>query len=402
MEICKRNGGNIMPELSLKNFEEMCLYSNATLEKVMRSLINESSNAVLCATFDDAVLLLDHKDGQFYLADYEFNQKKASFKFENFEPITLTKNTSNFKDAVKNFFESEDTSSLELIESYKDNVIGQESFISDLVTDAMTTKDYSNTVDYSEVAKVNEETEISKEHFFEAYKERLSTHPLNEIKYFNWKDPVCVSLVETETSRDVSDKMANLSKNLWKKDEFKSQFNEAAQTFVEDVEAGAEKFVEILESNPGIYYLDKTDRKTLFGKIIISNPELRESRIDILKGIDLLFEKFDLADLKDTLVEEGKLRPAQLTKGQEGDAAVDTEGEEEEAGEEPAPEVASDEIGKLVKELEKVKGKIADSKVENADKLAEKIDDIISKLGDSAETGGEPKAVKEAVELLSL
>jgi hypothetical protein len=388
-------------ELSLKNMEEMVLYSNATLEKVMKSLVNESSNAVLCATFDDAVLLLDHKEGQFYLADYEFDQKKATFKFENFEPISLTKTTSDFKDAVRNFFENEDVASEEVLEAYRNTLVGQESFISELVTESMTSKDFSNVIDFSEVK--NEDEDIVREKFFESYKERLSTHPLSSIKYFNWKNPVSVSLVETERPRDLESKMASLANDLWKKEEFKKDFNEAATTFVEDVEEGAEKFKVLMEANPGIFYLNDTERKTLFGKTIIASAKLRENRTDILKGLDLLFEKFDIADLRESLEEEGKLLPAQLTKGQEGDAAKDLEGEEGEPEEnDTAPEVTKDEVGKLVTALEKLKAKAEKMEDDKAAKVAEKIDAIISDLEGSAETGGDAKAVKEAVEILSL
>lgn len=387
-------------ELSLKNFEEMNLYSQRTLGKVISSLVNESSNAVLVNMFDDAVLLLDHKEGQFYLADYEFDQKKATFKFENFEPFILTKNNTDFKAAVRDFFESEETSVEEILDSYRNNVVGQESFISELVTEAMTSKDFSNVVDYTIVK--NEDEEIKNEKFFESFKERLLTNPLNSIKSFNWKDPVYVSLVETETPRDVSEKMIALANDLWKKEDFKERFNEAASLFVEDVEAGSEKFKELVEDNPGIFYLNPTDRKTLFGKTIISNINLRENRVDLLKGIDLLFEKFDLADLKEDMINEGELRPAQLTKGQEGDAAVDTEEADEVPDEKPAPEVSKDEIGKLVTALNKLKDKAEKMDDEKASKVAEKIDAIISDLEGSAETGGDAKAVKEAVEILSL
>lgn len=361
-------------ELSLRKMEEMLLYSNKTIEKVMTSLVNESSNAVLCATYEDCVLLLDHKEGQFYLADYTFDNTTAQFVIENFDPINLTKNNVNFKAVARKFFESDDVGVLELAEEYKENTVSQDNFISDLITESMIGKNFSEVLDYSEVASMNEDVAISGEKFFTSYKKRLSTHPVNAIKFFNWKDPIKVSLLETEKVKKVSKNATEKTNDLWKKAEFKEIFEKASLVFIEDVENGTEEFKKLFEEYPQILKLSAADRNTLFGKTAISMPSIRESRTDLVKGLGILFEQFDLKDMLNEAEEE--------------------EEDETEADTTPAPELNAEELKKIADELKKIAGKVTDEKVK------EKLESIISKLG--GEEGTPVDVVKEAVELLSI
>jgi len=360
-------------EMTLRKFEELCLYSNKTIEKIATSLVNESSNAVLVNIFDDAVLLLDHKEGQFYLADYTFDHNKATFAFENFQQIDLTKDAIDFKSDARNFFESEDASVLELTESYKANVSGQDEFISNLITESMVNKDFGSVIDYSLVKGLNEGT-LSGEKYFKEYEERLATHPTTAIKAFNWKDPVRVSLVETETSKIVNKAASQSAGSLWKKDDFKDKFHKASTTFIESVEEGVTEFKELFEEYPQVFSLDNADRKTLFGKTILSNTNLRESRSDIVKGLDKVFETDAFAELKKSYVPEA-----------EEEAATDT-----------PPEVSSDDISKIAGEIRKLCSKIDDEKV------CEKLNSIADELDGGKDGSVSPEVVKEAVEILSL
>ena len=78
-------------EMSLKEFEDMNLYSNKSMERIISSIINETSNAALVNMFEDSVILLDHDNGTFYTADYKFEAETLTLKLENFEEIFLTK-----------------------------------------------------------------------------------------------------------------------------------------------------------------------------------------------------------------------------------------------------------------------------------------------------------------------
>ena len=62
-------------EMSLREFEDMNLYSNKSMERIISSIVNESSNAALVNMYEDSVILLDHEEGTFYTADYKFEPK---------------------------------------------------------------------------------------------------------------------------------------------------------------------------------------------------------------------------------------------------------------------------------------------------------------------------------------
>ena len=110
----------------------------------------------------------------------------------------LQREDDNFKNKVVNFFESEDASVNELTESYREDVLGQESFLNELINETLSTKDFDGIIDYSQLAEANDSVSIKNEDFFKAYAERLESHPLTEAKYINFETPVVVSLLESE------------------------------------------------------------------------------------------------------------------------------------------------------------------------------------------------------------
>ncbi len=380
-------------EMSLREFEDMNLYSNKSMEKIVSSIINESSNAALVNMFEDSVVLLDHDSGTFYTSDYQFDPKTLTLTLENFEEIFLTKEEDNFKSTVKNFFEDEDASIDELTESYKENVIEQEAFINELINETLSVKNFEDTIDYSVLAEANT-GELKNQEFFKSYVERLETHPLSEVKYINFSDKVVVSLLESENVKLINSSVVDKASTLWKRTEFKDAFVAAATIFVEDVEEGKEKFVDLFEEYPQVFFLDKADRKAMFGKAIISSTELRENLQDLLKGIDILFEDEDIEELKESYLSE--MEGEEGSPEEEKKETPEEEAAEKEEEEEPAKELAPEDIKKISGGLKKVAEKVED------EKLKEKLDELIAKLDGSMEEGTRPELIKEAIYLLNI
>jgi len=355
------------------------------MEKVIGKLINESSNAVLVNIFDDSLVLLDHDEGQFYTADYKFDESNLQLNLDNFEKVELVKEEEDFREDVSDFFDDEDSFAKNLIESYKENVIGQEKYVNELISESMSVKDFSEYADYGSLKEAKKEMvfESTNEDFFKIYKERLNTHPLNEIKYVDWENPITVSLVETEKKSLINNSVLEKAKDLWKKPSFKQTFLEAVEELVN--EESDESMIALFEQFPSLFYLEENDRDTLFGKAIISSP-LSEHRKAVSKTInELLAENEDIAELKNKYVVEEE-------EDDEGEEAPEGEVEVEEK----APELTVEQAKKMVADLSKVKEAIED------EVMKEKIDNIIISLKNTEEEGTKPKDVKEAVAILSL
>ena len=379
-------------EWTLREFENLNLYSNDSLQKIITSVVNSSSNAVLVNMFEDSLILLDHDEGQFYVADYNFDAKSLRLKIENFEPVELKQETDNFKEKVMDFFEDEDASVTELAENYKEEVIGQERYISNLINEAMGTKDFSDVIDWKKVKDAIDQDdveELRKNKFFESYEKRLETHPLTEVKLFDWENPINVSLVDTEPKKLVNKTAVEKANDLWKKAEFKEAFKESASVLLEDVEEGAEKFKALLEDYPQVFYLDSADRKTLFGKTILSLEDVKDEMSILIKGLDLLFEKFDLAEMRDEYLAEADDNDEEY----EDDGKEDKEKEDKE---DEAPEGGSGDYKKMAKMLKQV------AKDTEDEKAKEKLEKVIAYFDKMMEEGTRPDVVKEAVSILTL
>lgn len=368
-------------ELTLREFENLNLYSNKNMEKVISKLINESSNAALVNMFDDSLVLLDHDEGKFYTADYKFDDEKLRLHLENFEEVQLVKEEDDFREEVSSFFDDDEADASKLTESYKDNVLEQEKYINELISDAMSVKDFSDYADYKKIKEAKEDLKLESvnEDFYKKYQERLESHPLTEVKYIDWENPITVSLMETEKKTIINSSVAERAKDLWKKADFKKRFIEA-------VEEGEEAILELFEEFPSLFYLSEEDRNALFGKSLIASPSLREKRKEVIDEInDLLENNEDLVTLKEKYISE--------EDDEEGDGEDDEEGEEEE---ESPVELSAAQAKKMVADLEKVKDAVED------EELGSKIDAIIADLEDTEEEGTKPAAVKEAVAILSM
>lgn len=392
--------------LSLSRFEDMVLYSNKNIEKLAASVIAESSNAVLAAMYEDGAILLDHKEGQFYMCEYAFDIEKATISFSNFDPINLIRENTSFKDTVYNYFENEEAETSSLLEDFKMTVMEQDKFITELINEAMVSKDFGNEIDYTELAELNEHS-LDNEKFFVEYKNRLASHPLTEAKLFNWKDPVVVSLVESERVGIVNSSAKEKAQNLWKVEGFKERFIDASKAFVEDVEDGIAQYTALLEEYPQVFTLDGAERKTLFGKMLIADAELREMRNDILKGFDLMLEQEDSVKIiKEAYLSEGAFEDGESMDFTDDDGNTKPtrkekdemfkDGKRDEKEEEDKPlELSEEELDKIAKELEKL------SKEVKGEALKEKLEKLAEKLHKGKQEGTHVKTVKEAVELLS-
>lgn len=381
-------------EFTLKEFESLNYYSNDSMEKIVKSIVNETSNAVLVNMYEDSLILLDHEDGQFYTADYKFDPSKLTLKIENFEEVQLIREADEFRTRIDAYFEDDEMSPTELAEAYKEEVLSQEKYLNELINDAMITKDFSSIANYGEMKSIKEEVgldDLESESFFKEYKERLNTHPLTEAYYFDWENPVTVSLVETEKKKLVNATSVERANELWKKTEFKESFESAAKTLIEDVEEGTEAFKELFEDYPQVFFLDSADRKTMFGKTILGSADLNENMDLLIKGMDLLFEKFDLADMKEEYLNEAKKDEEEEDMGGEDEAPPE---DEEEPDEKPAKEVEPDDKKKLIGKLKKFAAKIED------EKLKTELEEIIS--GDKVDEGTRPETIKKIVRLLTL
>ena len=66
--------------MTIKEFEELNLFSNRNVEKITEAIVNESDNAALVSMFEDNVILLDHNSGDFYSASYKFDGEDLKLK----------------------------------------------------------------------------------------------------------------------------------------------------------------------------------------------------------------------------------------------------------------------------------------------------------------------------------
>jgi hypothetical protein len=374
-------------DLTLREFENLNLYSNKNMEKVISKLVNESSNAAFINMFDDSLVLLDHDEGQFYTADYKFDESTLQLHLNNFEKVELVKEENDFREDVENFFEDEDFNTSQLTESYKENVMDQEKYVNELIGEAMSVKDFSDFVDYKLIKEAKENVELKSlnEDFVKEYQERLITNPLNEIKYIDWTNPIVVSLMETENEIIINTSVVEKAKDLWKKGDFKTSFLEAAASLIEEDE---EAMSTLFEEYPSLFYLSDEDRETLFGKAIISS-DLREQRKDINSKINNILENNeDILSLKERMLRQDGTGP-------HGQGAGPGEGKADGSGLK-AKEITAEQAKNIAGDLKKIADSVEDEAVK------EKIEAIIGKLDKTEEEGTDVKAVKEAISILSL
>lgn len=357
--------------MDISKFNNALLYSNKNVEKLAKKLINESANAVLMEMFEDRCFLADHTTGNIYEAKYSFDGNV--FSFDNFEQITLESKDDNLKEAISNYF---DDGTISLAEAYEKHLAETNSdLFEDSLAEALASKNMDDVIDYTEIAGISEEvSDFRNSSVYRLYEDRINKVPISNVKLFDWKHPVKISIIDEDKNKVLNRSVAAKAKKLKSNSEFKKSFMEAARDAIE----GSNGLMEdLLEKNQALTALTKADLKEIVGFSVIGDKSLMEKRNDISDIIENIIENSTvLSEAKATLTEEDA--PSKDDK-------------------DSAPEATEQDCEAIKKALETAKSKAKD------EKLINKIDDLISSI-DSAANVGETDvgAVKEAISILSL
>lgn len=357
-------------EFTKSKLSNYILFSNKNVEKLCKSLINESANAVLLETYSDKVLMADTQTGTLYLANYNFDGKVLTL--ESFEPIEIVNEDNSFVNAAREYFSADNYDTATLAEAFEEESDEQNTELSESLVQALAGKN-NEVINYVELDGINEEVrEVAEMPFFKNYEALIAESPSSSIKYFNWVDPVKVSIVNEDENRTIVSNASATAEKLIKNTEFKKSFLEA----VEDMMNGDSMMMEdLLEENPSILVLEETKLKEFVGLTVIGNKELQDSRKEIVSKInEIVAESEELSDTKELFLES--------EDGEEGseDASLATDEKDIEA---------------LKSALDKALDKISD------EKLVSKINALKDALDSSKETGTtDVGTVKECVELL--
>jgi len=357
--------------MDIKELNNTILLSNKNVEKLAKKLINESSNAVLMEMFEDKCILADHSTGQIFEADYSFDGN--TFVFENFDEITVEKKDNSLREAISDYFDDKNISLTEAYESC--SRVNSEAFENSLL-EALSSKNSEKIIDYTSLEGINEELEdLKKNTVFEAYKERLNTNPTTSIKYFNWKQPVKVSLIDEDTDVILNKSIFNKARKLKSDIDFKKQLAEAAENSINGDNSLLE---ELIYDNDSLIALSEAELRELVGISVIGNKQIMDQRKIIVETIENIISE----DL--TLSQRRAIVEAEKT-------------EEPEDKKNDLPEASEQDVEAIKKALEKAKEKATD------DKLITKIDELISSLDESIEDGSTNVGViKQSVELLCM
>ena len=377
-----------MKKIFINDFEDLNLHSNKNMEKVVAGIVNESSNAALVNMFDDSLILLDHEEDKFYFAKYNFDPNSLVLTIEDYDPIELFKEDDDLNSKALNYFEEESEVTIsELFESFKDAYLSQDRFIHDITQETLINKDVSDIIDYSEMSTIDESVKLSiqREPFYKEYKQRLETHPIQEVKMFDWKTSVKVSLVETEDVGRITTSVVKNAENLWKEELFRDKFVEHCTTMIEDVDGAISDFIDLFQKYPQIYLMESDERQAVFGKAMVYTEEIRKDSEELLKGFSKAFNEGPLAEAKEEYILEAGDNMDNMTAGGEGGEMKDK-----------PTDVSKKSQSKAAKSLKSIAVEIEDPK------LKKKLESIISSLEESAGEGTDPRLMKEIVSILEV
>jgi hypothetical protein len=393
-----------MAKMTYGQLHGVIMNDNTNIESMIRGFINESANASVVAVYDDSLVLLDTLKEEFYTCNYHYNPDTLSIVLEGFEPIELEEDNSiDFKLAVKDYLISESDDSRDLLNSYMKTLNKSKSAIESLVAESIADKDYSNVADFEELSFINEEFEDLREsEFFQAYQERLLTHPLNNVLVLDWETPVAFTLLETtEPKSYINSKSKEKAKKLCASKKFKKQVCNACAQFVEDVEEGGDMLVEMFSENPSLFSLNSTELKEAVAKSIMLDPTLNEDYKKISEAVvhyvnndesfQYLREAIDIDDEGDDKEEKA----AEAEKPAEDAGEEKKNDEEKKKDDDKAVELTAEDKEKLISALKTVSEKVTDEKIKKM------VDDLLDEL-DTEDDGTKVESVKEAVRLLSL
>lgn len=356
-------------EITSSKLSNYVLYSNKNLEKLCRSLINESANAVLLETYNDKLLMADHNSGAIYLADYNFDGKTLTV--ENYEPVEIVNDKSELKKAINEYFQDDNCDVAAIAEAYENDSEANNTELNESIVAALASK-RNDVVNYSELYGINEEVgEVAEMPFFKNYKEYLTESPTSSIKFFDWETPVKVSIIDEDENRTIVANAKAKAENLAKNKEFKNTFLEAAK---ELLGGDSSLMKEALEENPTILALENF--KEFVGLTLVADKNLFEGKKTILGEIEnIISESEYLSESKALFEEEDE------EDGDEAEASLET---------------SDKDIDALKDALDKALDKITD------EKLVSKINALKDALDTSKDSGTtNVGTVKECVELLS-
>src|SRR5574344_1172482 len=357
---------------TIKNFSNYLLYSNKNVSKVVAVIVNESSNGLYIADYDDKVILADTNTGTVYTADYTFDGKKAVF--ENYEQVEFEEDENSLIEAVRDYFEDDGTADT-LIEGYERAAEEGDNELRNAITEALASK-RTDKVNYSELVGINEELDVASMPFFEAYKERLAEKPLDEAFFFDFNKPVAVSIIDEDEDVVINRGAKIKAVDLRKDPDFKEAFLEAADDYLN---GDSSSLATLIEDNVSILSLSDAELKELVGLTVVGSKELMENRKEIISGINEIISE-----------NEELLEKAQLLKEEE-DASDD------DAEKSDAPETTDKDLEALSKALDEALSKISN------EGLAKKIQDLKDAIDEDKKNGTvDVKTVKECVELLSM
>lgn len=362
--------------MTISDLSNTITYSNKNVEKLAKKIINESSNAVLMEMFEDKVLLADHTNGNIYTADYKFDGTK--FIFENFDNVELEEDTSSLREAIENYFEEEtvDTSMLE--DAIEEEFEKGDNELAASIVEALASKNIEDNIDYSELSGINEEMDELKEtELFKVYSERLEENPLDHATYFDFVNPVSISLINEDEDRIIYSNINEKINKFTKDSEAKKALLEAIKEYNETEDSTVlESFV---ENNEIVMGLTESQLKEFVGMSIVTESELVSKRKEFTEVIlNVISENEYLLNKKNIILE-----------------AADEEKDENKEDDKVA--VSDSDVEKLKKALEAAAEKVED------EKLLDKINSFLSAIEESAnDNETNVGAIKESIALLSL
>jgi hypothetical protein len=357
-------------EITNSKLSNYILYSNKNLEKLCRSLINESANAVLLESYNDKLLMADHNSGAIYLADYNFDGKTLTV--ENYEQVEVVNDKAELREAINNYFQDDGYDVAAIAEAYENDSEANNTELNESIVEALASK-RNDVANYTELYGINEEIgDVADMPFFKRYQEYLTESPTSSIKFFDWETPVKVSIIDEDEDRTIVANAKAKAEVLSKDKTFKEAFMNAA---AELLEGDSSLMEEVLEENSVILALEDLAFKEFVGKALVADKDLFDNKKAILEAIEEIVSESEYLSESKMLFEEDE-------GGEEGaDASLET---------------SDKDIDALKDALDKALDKITD------EKLVSKINALKDALDTSKDSGAtDVGTVKECVELLS-
>lgn len=359
-------------EITNSKLSNYILYSNKNLEKLCRSLINESANAVLLESYNDKLLMADHNSGAIYLADYNFDGKTLTL--ENYEQVEVVNDKAELREAINNYFQDDGYDVAAIAEAYENDSEANNTELNESIVEALASK-RNDVADYTELYGINEEVgDIADMPFFKRYQEYLTESPTSSIKFFDWETPVKVSIIDEDEDRTIVANAKAKAEVLSKDKTFKESFMNAA---TELLEGDSSLMEEVLEENSVILALEDLAFKEFVGKTLVADKNLFDNKKAILEAIEGIVSESEYLSESKMLFEEDEGGD----EGGEADASLET---------------SDKDVDALKAALDKALDKITD------EKLVSKINALKDALDTSKDSGTtDVGTVKECVELLS-